>query len=506
MKKLFTIGFVFILGLSVKAQNINPAEDLLFRMNDLTTIELTMDPADVAALLDNIDVESNTYYHASIRIINSQIDSIRSDVGVRLRGNTSRYKEKKSIKIDFKEWGGAKFENYKKLNIKAETNDVSMAREMLSLYVFRTYNVPAARTFHVRLYINGEYKGLYLNVEQIDDEFVDRRYDTEAGNLYKCYWGANLSSTGDVYDDGKYTLKTNELVNDRSKLTNLISVLKSSSTSSLPGNLEPIFEVSNYLRYMAVESILGHWDGYSYNQNNFYLYENPTSAKIHFIPYDLDNTFGIDYLGPDWGTRDVTDWSNDNFNIPLTQKVLQVDDYFESYCRHMVTVLRDVFNEETLFPILDNTMNVIKNSVEEDPLFSADNGYSYSDYIDSYENAWGGHLVYGVKEYIRTRSSKALIQLTGYTAYDSNTNTLVERIESSLLVFPNPVKEGYFFVKANENTVLEDIKLYDYLGRTIDVNYFEVGHGEYRLIFDEDPIPGMYILRIGKQHSKILVE
>lgn len=506
MRKLLCICLAVLLTVSLKSQNINPGADRLFGNNEITTIELTMDTADVRHLLDDIDVESNTYYHAVLRIKNSQIDSTRPDVGVRLRGNTSRYKEKKSIKIDFREWGGAKFENYKKLNLKAQTNDVSMTREMLSLYVYRSYNIPAARTFYCKLYINGEYKGLYVSIEQIDDEFVDRRYGNEEGNLYKCRYGANLAYSGDVYNDYTYELKTNELINNRSKLEGFVNTLSTSTIASLPGNLEPVFEIETYLKQMAVESIVGHWDGYSYNQNNFYLYEDPTTAKIHYIPYDVDNTFGIDYVNQDWGTRNVKDWSNDNLNIPLTQKVLAVDEYFESYCRHMLTVLRDVFNEEVLFPVLDNAMDKIKLAVNEDPLFSMDNGFTYNDYLNSYEYAWGNHLEYGVKQYIRTRSLEAASQLTGHSPYDISTHNLTHVIDNSIMVFPNPVKEGAFFVKTNSKTGANDLHLYNYLGQTMAVDYFELGDGEYRLLFNEEPLPGVYILRIGKQHRKILVE
>lgn len=505
MKKFLLLVVICTYAFKLSAQNINPGEDRVFRMLDLTTIELTMDPADAEALLDMNDVESNQYFHAALRIINSEIDSTRTDVGVRLRGNTSRYKTKKSIKIDFREWGGEKFENYKKLNLKAETNDVSMAREMLSLFIYRSYNIPAARSFYVKLYINEEYKGIYLSVEQIDDEFVDRRYGNEAGNLYKCYWGANLADEGVLYNDHPYELKLNELVNDRTKLSNLIYKLNSSSSSTLPDNIEPIFALDNYLRQMAVEALVGHWDGYSFNQNNFYLYEDPTTAKIHFIPYDVDNTFGIDYVGPDWGTRNVQSWSNSGYDLPLTQKVLSVNEYFESYCRHLMTVLRDVFNEDFLFPVLDDAKATIKDAINDDPLFSADNGFTFSDYNNSYEQAWGAHIYYGVKEYIRTRKSYALNQLTGYEPFPES-SSIDEVINNSLLVFPNPVKEGYFFVKGVKADQNEEVELFDYVGRKVNVNYLQVGKGEYRLIFGDEAVPGIYILRIGNQHKKILVE
>jgi spore coat protein H len=64
----------------------------------------------------------------------------------------------------------------------------TMIRELLTLKYYREMNVPAARTHHVRLYMNDEYMGIYLNVEQIDDEFLNQRHGHEEGFLYKCFF------------------------------------------------------------------------------------------------------------------------------------------------------------------------------------------------------------------------------------------------------------------------------------------------------------------------------
>ena len=106
----------------------------------------------------------------------------------------------------------------KSLTLKAENNDPSMIRELMSLQTFRKSDLPAARTHHSEVYINDEYMGIYLNVEQIDDEFVDSRFGNEEGNLYKCAWGATLEDDGQINNDDIYELKTNEDVNDRSVL------------------------------------------------------------------------------------------------------------------------------------------------------------------------------------------------------------------------------------------------------------------------------------------------
>ena len=36
---------------------------------------------------------------------------------------------------------------------------------------------------------------------------------------------------------------------------------------------------------------MGHWDSYSGNRNNFYIYINPSTKKLHFIPWGADEVF-----------------------------------------------------------------------------------------------------------------------------------------------------------------------------------------------------------------------
>ena len=51
-------------------------------------------------------------------------------------------------------------------------------------------------------------------------------------------------------------------------------------------------DLDAYLRYLVLENILAHWDGYSHNANNYRLYENPATGKFHFFLHGMDQTWG----------------------------------------------------------------------------------------------------------------------------------------------------------------------------------------------------------------------
>ena len=53
-----------------------------------------------------------------------------------------------------------------------------------------------------------------------------------------------------------------------------------------------MLDLDAYLTFWAGEGLIGHWDGYADDQNNFFFYVKPQDGKIHFIPWGTDDTFG----------------------------------------------------------------------------------------------------------------------------------------------------------------------------------------------------------------------
>jgi spore coat protein CotH len=52
-----------------------------------------------------------------------------------------------------------------------------------------------------------------------------------------------------------------------------------------------VVDLDAFFRFWAVESLLGFWDGYSGNRNNYFFYLDAGSGKIHFIPWGADALF-----------------------------------------------------------------------------------------------------------------------------------------------------------------------------------------------------------------------
>ena len=119
-------------------------------------------------------------------------------------------------------------------------------------------NVLAPRIAPTVVYINEEFKGVYLNIEQIDDEFIDKRFDTEDGFLYKCAYSATLEDNGQINNFELNKVKMNEDLDTRSELNHFVEILNNSTGANFKTEIEKVFNVDGFLRQMAVEALIGH--------------------------------------------------------------------------------------------------------------------------------------------------------------------------------------------------------------------------------------------------------
>ncbi|NNC96046.1 MAG: T9SS type A sorting domain-containing protein [Chitinophagales bacterium] len=401
---------------SFAQQPFFPSDSLIFDDQVVSEVQIWIDQQSLDAILS--DVHSDVEYPATFVFIHPSFSDTIVDVGFRLRGNTSRVSAKKSWKISMNTFlPGRKFMGLEKLNINGEHNDPTVMRSKLCWDLCREMQIPAPRSNHVALYINGHYRGIHINVEHIDEEFVRSRFGNRSGNLYKCYWGSDLTYIDDnpaSYMDKSYELKTNTDENDFSDLAEFIKVLNKSSLSTRACELREVFNVDDYLRSMAMDILTGNWDGPLINKNNFYLYHNSSTDQFEYIPYDLDNTFGIDWLGQDWGTRSVYDWTSDP-NRPLFTKLMDIQEFRDLLSYYMDEIISTYFNSSTLDPKIDNTAQMIRPFVAADSFYSKDYGYTITDFDLSLNVGLPGGSFhdddYGLKSYVSTRSSTASSEL-----------------------------------------------------------------------------------------------
>ncbi|NOY26351.1 MAG: hypothetical protein GXP62_10810 [Oligoflexia bacterium] len=268
-------------------QSTDPT-DLLFVSDRVLTIEIGLPEASLAALA----ADSTTYVEGSVSFGAVTL----APVGVHIKGQWGSKRtmdQKAALKVNMHTFGGtAELKGLGKLTLNNMVQDYSLVHEREAYTLFTDLGVPAPRTSYVALSINGEYRGIYLNVESPDDRFLARWFDDAQGNLYEGEYGQDL--TLDSYEALDQDQQGQDDVDDRSDLLALATLLAEDPDESLVPQLESLVDIDELLRAMAVEVAIGHWDGYFWYPNNYRFYHDPSTGLFSLLPWGVDQTFDYD--------------------------------------------------------------------------------------------------------------------------------------------------------------------------------------------------------------------
>lgn len=269
------------------------------------------------------------------------------EVGLRYKGNSSLYSAYQDgngklplrLKFDkfedeFPEIYNQRFYGFKDLSMSSNFKDESFMREKAATDIFREFGVPAARSAYYEVYMDAGdgpvYMGLYTMVEVVFDTMLEDVFGSDDGNCYKPDGdGAAFSTTGFSLAD--FEKKTNEDEADWSDIQELYDALHASTRTSdvetWKTNLESVFDVDGFLRYLAANNTIQNWDTYGQMTHNYYLYHDPADDLIKWIAWDNNEAF------TDGGPRDPlslemsevgTDW-------PMISYIVNVDEYRAIY-------------------------------------------------------------------------------------------------------------------------------------------------------------------------------
>lgn len=400
-----------LLSSFVEAQTDIPPFGPAYIQEEVATIAITMDPDSAAEMLfGDVGYASTNSFPATVQFLSTVADTLIDTVAVRLRGNTSLFSPKKSFKIDLNAFiPGQKYADLEKLNVNANQNDPSLLRAGLSWNILRRMGLAGSRTSHVKLLLNGEYMGAYLNTEHFDEEFVEEYYDRDNGNFYKCLWPATLEFLGDnpelykfeVNGRRVYEIKTNKEEDDYSDLAAFIDILNNTPDADFPCAIEQVFNVADFLKVQALDVVSGNWDGYAGNKNNFYLYHNPQTGLFEYIPYDLDNTWGIDWLGQDWETRDPYLWSTEY--RPLYDRLMAVPEYRGWYSHYLRRMAEEWAHPDSVQAYLLPRHELLLPAIQSDSYYPQSFGFATEDFQAALDEAWGEHVEFGILPWLEAR-------------------------------------------------------------------------------------------------------
>jgi spore coat protein CotH len=175
---------------------------------------------------------------------------------------------------------------------------------------YRAMGVPVPRVAPIRLFVNNEFWGVYLNVETVDRRMLSRHFESEKGMLYEGTYWCDLDM-GNVADDDSGCV-TREFSADACSpddpegdpttydpVRELITALDAIPGGAFYPAVTEVMQFDHFLSMWAVEAILAHWDGYVYDIiNNYRVYHDPFSGLWTILPSGIDQTFQSGGLDP----------------------------------------------------------------------------------------------------------------------------------------------------------------------------------------------------------------
>lgn len=227
-------------------------------------------------------------------------------VGVRFRGASSYsmvetgFKRSFNISLDLVH-PEQKLQGHSTLNLLNSHEDPSFLRAVLFLYVASKY-IPAPQANLVRVVINGECWGVYVNVEQFDKQFISEWFDTRHGSRWKVPGSphgrgslAYLGENADAYR-GIYEIKSKDDPDAWDGLVGLCRVLAQVSAENEDA-LAHRLDIDGALKFLALENVFINNDGYWIRTSDYSLYRDTTGC-FHVIPADVNETFSTLQGGP----------------------------------------------------------------------------------------------------------------------------------------------------------------------------------------------------------------
>ena len=212
-----------------------------------------------------------------------------TEVGVRKKGFLgSQSDTKPSLKLRYDKYvdgqslGGV----MERMTLNNSIQDPSMVNTCLSYQVFAATGNPAPRCNFATVTVNGEELGLYIHLEELKKPFLARHFDSNEGNLYE-------GTVSDFTSEFRGTMekKTNEDEDDWSDVDAVMAALQDPSDTGLEA-LAELVDLDRFLSFWATEVLVGHWDGYTGDRNNFQFYREP-DGKFVFLPWGADDTFHL---------------------------------------------------------------------------------------------------------------------------------------------------------------------------------------------------------------------
>ena len=274
--------------------------------------------------LDSLRREARKYVPATFR----DGDTVYTNVAVRLKGAAGSFRpvdDRPALTLNFDKFTPRqKFHGLEKMHLNNSVQDPACMTELICSELFMAAGIPAARTTHARVELNGRDLGLYVLKEGFDKTFLKRHFKNPNGNLYDGGFLREITEPLEI-DSGKD--------NGYTDLKALARAAQESDPTARFKALDKVLDIERFLTYVAMEVITWDWDGYAMKHNNYRVYHDVDTGKIMFFPHGMDQMFW-EPNGPIFP----------NFDSLVTRALVTTPEGRRRYREKLGTVLTNVYD------------------------------------------------------------------------------------------------------------------------------------------------------------------
>lgn len=364
-------------------------------------------------------------YHARIKKDESTYQDCKiildgntlAHVGIRFKGESSyefQTNRKKSFKLKFNEFSKTgNYQGYHKINLNNQFKDPSFMREKLMLDILNSENIPSATSSFCEVYFNDEFLGLYLLVEEINNDFLVKHFNNKTGSLINGKPNGFLTKESVASDkiEYNYKRKNHRTRKNFKKLKSLVHTLNAPNDSNYSKNLNNIFDVNLCLKNWAINNVFVNVDAFNMHfQHNYLLYFDKTTKRAKWVGYDYNYSFGC------W-SRSLNLKQMEKFDIyytenPVVKKLLSIDENKTFYTKYVLHLVNSKIESGWLSSKISDHYNLIQYAVRDDK----NKLTSYEDFEINIEESIGdiddpGAFVPGLFDFIDKRAIQIKKQL-----------------------------------------------------------------------------------------------
>lgn len=400
MKKILLPALIFAL-LSFKISTAQtqdaPPEPDFYDLNTIQEIKLSFAQENWRYFLDSLRYNGDGLFLGSVEINGQPFEN----VGVRYQESKSFTPggKRNSLEIELNYINkNQNFQGHPTIVLSNSLRDPSMIREVLSFEIARNY-MPAPKANYAWVTVNGENDGLFVNIEAVDDVFLDAHFGSSENALFKVnpFAGDNTPAgcRSKIFGSLEYDDRVSCYLNNFKKLSehgwdDLMELTK--ALNEQPGKIESVLNVDRTLWMLAFNNVLVNLSSYSGQHSvNYYLYKDDR-GQFNPVIWHLNLAFGSfknTGQGSDLKLKDLQNLDPllhlDAPSKPLISKLLQNEFLKKVYLSHLETILQDFFTNGKYLEQAKTLRNLIREDFKKDPR----DDYSLTDFDNSMSKTIG---------------------------------------------------------------------------------------------------------------------